>query len=241
MSRRCSLAAALLGAVGAWPGGAWIPAQAQPVGSSISGYVTVTSDYRRRGLSQSRGNASLQLGGDYQHRTGFFAGGWIATMEYVPGDVSGASSHQKEIGYYAGYGRRAGAWSFAATAGRYAYPDSVRDYDYNEASATVAYRDKLFLTASYTDDLFSRGASALNQEIGVTLPLPWRLELGATLGRFDSSDVDGRYTHWNLGLSKTFTRRLGLDVRYYETSGYFASPLGATTGDHWVVSASFGF
>jgi len=237
---RAAAAAWVLGAAGAWLA-AWAPVQAQSVGSSISGYVTVTSDYRRRGLSQSRGDTSIQVGGDYQHRSGFFTGAWIATMEYVPGNGFQGSSRQKEIGYYAGYSRRAGRWSFAATAGRYAYPDAARDYDYDEASGTVAYRDKIFLTASYTDDLFSRGASALNQEIGVTLPLPGRLELGATLGVFDSADLDVRYTHWNLGLSKTFARRLGLDVRYYDNSGYFASPLGATSGDHWVVSASLGF
>lgn len=215
------------------------PLRAQGLRDAVSGYVTLTSDYRRRGLSQSRGEPSVQLGADFQHRSGFFAGAWLASVEYSP-TSEGRSSTEREVGYYAGYSRRVQDWSLTATLGRYLYPGTSFDYDYGEVSGSVGYRDVIFLTASYTDDLFSRGTSVLNTELGGVLPLPWRLELGATLGRFEASDIDEGFTHWNAGLSRTFDR-IGVDVRYYDNTRYFASPMGETSGDEWVVSASYRF
>jgi uncharacterized protein (TIGR02001 family) len=219
---------------------ALVAAQAVPAQASrdrLSGYVTVTSDYRNRGLSQSRAEPSLQIGGDYQHPTGFFAGLWAATIEYAS-DVPG-NSRRSELLYYAGYSRQVEDWSFAGTLGRYAYPDSGFDYDYNELTGSVDYRGRVVYTASYTDDLYGREVSALNQELAVRQPIPWKAELSATLGRFAADDFGVRYTHWNVGVSKTL-RRFGLDLRYYDNDYDFDGPLGMAEGD-WVLSVSYGF
>lgn len=216
------------------------PAQvpAQPGGDRVSGYVTVTSDYRHRGLSQSRADPSLQIGGDYQHPSGFFAGVWAATVEY-PSDLR-EDSRRSEILYYAGYNRRVEEWSFSGTLGRYAYPDSPYDYDYNELTGSVDYRGRVAYTASYSDDLYGRNVSALNQEVALRLPLPRHVEVSVSLGRFAADDFGVEYSHWNLGVSKTL-RRIGLDLRYYDNDYGFDGPLGMAAEGDWVLSASYGF
>lgn len=216
-------------------------AGAQPREPLVSGYVTLTSDYRQRGLSESRGKPSLEIGGDFQHRSGFFAGAWAARIETSPDDGDDTVGRYKAA-YYAGYTRRISRWSWTASAARYAYPGSgtTIDYDYDELSATVAYRDRVFATASYVGDLFSQ-ANGWYGEIGLVFPLPKGLELGATLGRLDASRPALDYTHWNAGVSRTFARRIAVDVRRYDTSRYYSNAVATTRGDSWVVSASYAF
>jgi len=214
-----------------------LPAQGlEPI---VSGYVTVTSDYRHRGLSESSGDPSIQAGADYQHASGFFAGAWAARIDYAqPADDS---STRFKIGYYLGASKRIGRWSWTATAVRYTYPGLAYDYDYNELSATAGFRDRVFVTAAYIDGLFANDASAFYSEIGGALPLPGGLEVGATLGRLASSARELEYTHWNVGLSKTFARRVGVDLRYHDGSRYLSNAIATTNADSWVLSASYGF
>lgn len=216
-----------------------VPLAAQIPEPIVSAYVTVASDYRHRGLSESSSGPSLQLGADYQHASGFFAGTWAARIDYV--HPAYESSTRFKVGYYAGISRRISRWSWTATAVHYTYPGNAYDYDYSELSATAGFRDRLFVTASYIDDLFARDASAFYSEIGTALPLPKGFELGATLGRVTSSEPQLEYTHWNIGLSKTFARRVGIDVRYHDGSRYLSNPIATTAADAWVVSASYGF
>src|SRR5690606_18975431 len=108
-------------------------------------------------------------------------------------------------------------------------------------STTAGFRDRVFFTAAYIDDYLARGASALYSEIGTALPLPHGVEIGATIGRLSSSDSRLEYTHWNLGFSKTFARRIGVDLRYYDGDRYLPSPIATASADSWVLSASYGF
>ncbi|HEX6995113.1 MAG TPA: TorF family putative porin [Gammaproteobacteria bacterium] len=215
------------------------PLMAQVLEPVVSGYVTVASDYRHRGLSESSGEPSIQFGADYQHASGFFAGAWAARIDYA--HPAHESSTRFKVGYYVGVSKRIARWSWTATAVRYTYPGLAYDYDYNELSATAGFRDRVFVTAAYIDDFFARDASAFYSEIGTALPLPHGLELGATLGRVTSSASQLEYTHWNVGLSKTFARRLGIDVRYHDGSRYVSNAIATTDADAWVVSASYGF
>src|SRR5690606_29976093 len=93
---------------------------AQALEPVVSGYVTLTSDYRHRGLSESGGEPSIQIGADYQHASGFFAGAWAAGVDYS--QPAEESSTRFKVGYYAGLNKRIARWSLAATAVRYTYP-----------------------------------------------------------------------------------------------------------------------
>ena len=91
-------------------------ARAQDPESELNGYVTLSSGYWRHGLSHSDG-ASLQLGVDYQHHTGFFAYARAMNVDY-PQNLPG-QSRDVEASAYVGYHDRGDRWSWTVSAGRY--------------------------------------------------------------------------------------------------------------------------
>jgi uncharacterized protein (TIGR02001 family) len=216
--------------------GASMQAVAQSEPSGVNGYVTLASGYWRTGLPHNDG-LSLQLGVDYQHSSGWFVGGWAANVDY---DVEYSHEQPREIesSVYGGYHRRQKSWSWTAMAAHYYYPDTAISYDYDELSATFGYRDRLFYSASYSDEYYGSRESSLNQEVSFALPLRGDFELGGALGRFAVSDTKIDYTHWNVGVSKLLAR-VALDLRYFE-SGYEGPVyLGDPAANQYVLSVSY--
>jgi uncharacterized protein (TIGR02001 family) len=65
-------------------------AQEQKPESEVSFNAALTSDYRYRGLSQSRLDPALQGGADYVHNpTGLYAGTWLSTIKWTK-DLGGS-------------------------------------------------------------------------------------------------------------------------------------------------------
>jgi uncharacterized protein (TIGR02001 family) len=209
-------------------------ARAQDTVSDLNGYVTLSSGNWKHGLAQSDG-ASLQLGIDYQHHTGFFAYARVMNVDYPQSyeeqrrDVEGSA--------YVGYHDRRGHWSWTASIGRYVYPETD-GYDYDEVSASVGFRDRVFYTASYSDDYYVRQSSALNQELSVAFPLPGDFEIGGAVGYFDISAGGPEITHWQVGVSK-LVGRMALDLRYYDGNYGWRNYLGDPTAEHVVLSVSY--
>ena len=207
-------------------------ASAQAPESELNGYVTLSSGYWRHGLSQSDG-ATLQLGIDYQHYTGFFAYARAMNVEY-PQNYPG-QTRDIETSAYVGYHDRGDRWSWTVSVGRYMYPDAS-DYDYGEWSASVGFRDRVFYSASYNDEYYARGTSALNQEISFAFPLPANFEIGGAVGYFDISQ-GASITHWNVGASK-LVGRMAIDLRYYDGNYEYRNYLGDPSADNYVLSVS---
>jgi uncharacterized protein (TIGR02001 family) len=208
-------------------------AGAQDHVSDLNGYVTLSSGYWRHGVAHSDG-ATLQLGVDYQHYSGFFAYARAMNVDY-PQNYRG-QSRDVEASAYVGYHARQGRWSWTTSLGRYLYP-GTDGYDYGEISASVGFRDRVFYTASYSDEYYSGGGSALNQEISVSVPLPSNVEIGGALGYFDLRG-GAEIRHWNIGVSK-LVGRMALDLRYYDGDYSWRSYLGDPNADHFVLSASY--
>ena len=228
----------LLPLLGVGLGGHTPAAFAQGPDSSLSTYLTMSTDFAHRGISQTDESAALQLGVDYQHQSGFFIGAWVSNVEYVT-EASRTDPRDIELDYYVGYSWQMSDWSLAATLVRYTYPGASESYDYTELSGSVGFRERFFYTVSYTDGLLAQAASAMNHEIGIELPLPWSTQFDASVGHFDSNDVRaGDYDHWNLGFSKQ-VHRLVLDLRYYDTDYTLVSHLGTPLRESWVFSVSY--
>ena len=211
-------------------------AHAQAPVSELNGYVTLSNGYWKHGLAQNDG-ASLQLGIDYQHYTGFFAYARATNVEYPQTSSYWTDTRDVEASAYVGYHDRRAHWSWTASVGRYFYP-GARRYDYGEVSASFGYRDRVFYTASYNDEYYTPGVSALNQEISVAFPLPRDLEVGGAVGYFDVSDGGPGIEHWHVGVSK-LVGRMAFDLRYYDSDYRWRSYLGNPDGDHYVVSVSY--
>lgn len=89
--------------------------------SPLAFNASVTSDYRYRGISQSRLRPALQGGADYVHGSGWYAGTWLSTIRWVR---DGGGDGRVEWDFYGGRrGKLAGGFSYDAGALGYWYPD----------------------------------------------------------------------------------------------------------------------
>ncbi len=75
-------------------------APAEPEASPLSFNVSLTSDYRYRGISQSRLKPAIQGGIDYALPGGFYIGAWASSIKWIK-DAGGNAS--AEIDVYGGY------------------------------------------------------------------------------------------------------------------------------------------
>ena len=57
-------------------------AQAAPA-TTLTYNAGVVTDYRYRGITQSRNEAAVQGGVDYAHKSGFYAGAWASTIKWI--------------------------------------------------------------------------------------------------------------------------------------------------------------
>jgi len=84
-------------------------AQAAPA-TTLTYNVGVVTDYRYRGITQSRNEAAVQGGVDYAHKSGFYVGAWASTIKWIA-DYSYSSgaktgtdiSGNLELDVYGGY------------------------------------------------------------------------------------------------------------------------------------------
>jgi uncharacterized protein (TIGR02001 family) len=209
-------------------------AAAQAPVSTLNGYVTLGSGHWKHGFSQNDG-ASLQLGVDYQHHTGFFA--YARAMNAGYPDLPGWLTRDVEASAYVGYHDRRGAWSWTVSLGRYFYPDTGGVYDYDEISASFGFRDRVFYTASYDPNYYGTTRYALNQDVAVLFPLRGDVEIGGSLGYFDVENGI-EVTHWDFGVSKLLGR-FAVDLRYHNSNFGRRNYLGDPDGPHYVVSLSY--
>ena len=189
------------------------------VGSTeVSGYLTVTSDYVWRGVTQSDGDPAAQLGVDLNNGAGWYGGVWGAAV-----DINNGPTRQRDVqvNYYAGYSAAVSVdWTVDAHVVVYTYPgaDSDVDYDYNEYSVGANYADRVWIEFSYSDDIYNTGFKTRNLEIYFEHPLANSWVLGGGAGYYDVSDfVSSGYGYWELGVG----RPLGVfdvDLRYHDTN-----------------------
>jgi uncharacterized protein (TIGR02001 family) len=71
-----------------------------PAGDSLSFNVGVVSEYRYRGIGQTRFKPALQGGIDYAAANGFYVGTWASTIKWIK-DFGGDA--QVEVDVYGGY------------------------------------------------------------------------------------------------------------------------------------------
>ncbi len=77
-----------------------VPALADEAASPLSFNVSVASDYRYRGISQTRLKPALQGGADYANASGFYVGTWLSTIKWIK-DAGGDAPIEWDI--YGGY------------------------------------------------------------------------------------------------------------------------------------------
>jgi uncharacterized protein (TIGR02001 family) len=109
---------------------------AAPEPSPVTANVTITNDYRYRGISQSNFKPAIQGGFDYAHESGFYIGNWNSSISWI-GDANGPAgavggrtspgtsvSAPIEMDFYAGFKKELIGAGFASDIGvlQYYYP-----------------------------------------------------------------------------------------------------------------------
>lgn len=185
--------------------------------AELAGYLTLTTDYVKRGVTQSDGDAALQLGADISFDNGFFLGAWGSTI-----DIANGPTRQRdlEVNYYAGYAFDASdAWQVSLSTVAYVYPGQTGyvDYDYQEYSLGGSYDDRYWLEFSYSPDLYNTGQSSTNVDLFAEWPINSVWAIGGGAGYYDTSNLTGStYRYWQLGVTGSF-KSMDIDFRFHDT------------------------
>jgi uncharacterized protein (TIGR02001 family) len=234
-------------------------APAAPEASPVTANVTVVSDYRYRGISQSNMKPAIQGGFDYAHESGFYIGNWNSSISWI-GDLNPGVSAPIEMDFYGGFKKELIGPGFASDFGvlQYAYPTSG-NLTYVNPNTTELYAAQNFTAGPVTGYLkfsysvtntFGNANSSgsyypdltVNYDTGI-----WGLALNAHVGyQYIAGTPTGSttsnsslysYTDWKLGITKDFGGGLSAAVSYIDTnaktvgSSYaYVSPQGKNLG-----------
>lgn len=186
--------------------------------ADFGGYVTLTTDYVKRGVTQSDNDPALQLGAEISFENGFFLGAWGSTVDIY--NHWTASQRDVEVNYYTGYIFNAsGAWQFSVVAVAYDYPgqSGVVKYDYEEYSLGGNFDDRVWLEVAYSPDLYNFGRSSINIDLFTDWPINRVWAVGAGAGYYDTSSITGSaYYYWQLGITASL-RWADVDLRFHDT------------------------
>ncbi len=179
---------------------------------SLSGNINLTSDYLFRGVSQTTNKPAIQGGFDYAHESGFYAGTWASSVDWV----GTKDDNSMEIDFYAGY-----TGSLPADIGydvgliTYFYPgDKIAGAPTPDTTEAYISGSWEFLTLKYSHTLSkyfvawagaggekTRGSNYLELNAEHDLGDGWGI--AGHIGRqkvkkYSAAD----YTDWNIGVSK---------------------------------------
>lgn len=215
--------------------------------------LTLTNDYRYRGISQSNFRPAIQGGFDYAHSSGFYLGNWNSSISWISDSASAAGNNASapiEMDFYGGYKHE---WSkgFTADVGilQYYYPTTNLSAFAANPNTTEIYAAQNFTFDAVTGYLkFSWAASTLfgtanstgsnytdltvNYDTGV-----WGLALNAHVGyQYVAGQILGggmsnsslySYTDWKLGVTKDFGSGFAGSMAYVGTNakdGSYVNP-----------------
>ena len=147
-------------------------AQTAPAAPEVTYNVGVISQYRYRGLAQTKGDPALQGGVDYANANGLYAGAWGSTIKWIKESGAGASpavdtKGPVELDLYGGYKFEAAGLAYDVGYLRYQYVGNTYNKigaDYSNANTDEIYGAATYgvLTAKYSytlSDIFGQHAN----------------------------------------------------------------------------------
>lgn len=174
---------------------------------SFSGNVSVVSDYRFRGVSQTQKKPAIQGGFDYSHSSGFYIGNWNSSISSVmfPGSAG------VEMDLYGGYKTEIGGVAVDVGLLKYIYPD----FAVGNTLEFYVGASWNWLSAKYSrsisDDTFgfadTKGSDYL--DLNANFEIAEKTVLGLHVGRQNfkgdgGTGLDIDYTDYRIGLTREF-------------------------------------
>ena len=202
----------------------------------------LVTDYRYRGISQSRRKPALQGGADFSHKSGFYVGTWASTIRWI--DDAGGDA-DVEVDIYGGYKTTFGAFGADFGVLRYLYPNSRLGFaphpNTTEVYAAGTWGPATLKYSHAVTNLFgfadSKGSGYL--DLSATFETGfWGLTVTPHVGhqrvRRNSA---ASYTDWSIALGKDFGNGLSASLAYVDTdTDAYVSPVnGRNLGSSTLV------
>jgi uncharacterized protein (TIGR02001 family) len=207
--------------------------------NAVSFNAALTTDYRYRGLSQSRVKPALQGGADYVNNpTGLYLGTWLSTIKWVS-DAGGDGDIEWDI-YGGKKGEIAPGVSYDVGGLYYFYPSNGLSTSANtfELYGQVGYGPGYIKYSHSTTNLFGTSDSKNSGylDLGANLDLMEGLVLNLHVGRQNVKNNSAfSYTDYKVGVTKDFgVASVSLAAIYANTKAY-VSPSGKNLGRTGVV------
>lgn len=200
--------------------------------------ASVVSDYRYRGISQTRLQPALQGGADYVHNpSGFYAGTWLSTIKWTK-DAGGSGSVEWDL--YAGKkGEIVKDVSYDVGVLAYIYPSNGLNPSANttELYGQVGYGPAYLKYSHSVTNLFgfndSKGSGYL--DLGANIEAAEGLTVNLHVGRQRvKNNGQFSYTDWKVGVTKDFgivtgsLAVIGTDTKVYTGPAPDSKNLGKT-------------
>lgn len=215
--------------------------------SSLAFNAAVTSDYRYRGITQTRFDPAVQAGVDYTHGSGFYIGAWASTIKWI--DDAGGNA-DVELDIYAGTrGNLTEALTYDVGVITYLYPDNKMDEEsgFDDANTTEIYGQLgygvAYLKYSHAlTNLFgfvdSENSNYIDAGANIALNKTLTLNLHAGRQKVENNSL-ASYDDWKIGLTQDFGF-CTLSLAYIDTNAdevAYASPAnGKFMGKETVVA-----
>lgn len=217
--------------------------------------ASLVSDYRYRGISQTRLQPALQGGADYSHNpTGFYAGTWLSTIHWVKDIGNGAGSAPLEWDLYAGKkGELVQDVSYDVGALAYVYPNNrlddvpgFKDANTFEIYGQFGYGPAYIKYSHALTPLFgipdSKRSGYLDLGANLDLGRDYTLNLHAGYQKVRGvNDAAATYSDYKVGVSKILPQLGGVTLALAAIGtnadeNFYASPAnGKFMGKHALV------
>ena len=220
------------------------PAAAPEPDYTLSFNVGAVTDYRYRGISQSRFDPALQGGIDFAHKSGFYVGTWASTIQWIK-DAGGHSD--VEVDLYGGYKTTFSGVGIDVGALRYYYPDNrlVVNADTTELYVAGSWGPGSLKWSHSVTNIFGFANSSGSDyvDLSASFDLPWYgLTLAPHIGHQSiQNNSFFSYTDWSLTLGKDFGKGLSASLAYVDTNAKtnplaYPSPSGRNLGRAGLVA-----
>ncbi len=217
------------------------PAAAAPE-SSLSYNIGAVTDYRYRGISQSRLKPAVSGGVDFSHASGAYVGVWASSIQWVK-DAGGDG--KVEVDIYGGYKGAAGPVSYDVGVLTYQYPSAALSVSPNTTEiygaatmgpATLKYSHTLTNTFGFAN---SKNSGYL--DLSATFDVGNGFTVVPHVGYqriAGSGNGDFSYTDFSVAVTKDFGKGLSVTATVLGTDakdGSYITPAGKNTGKNGVT------
>jgi uncharacterized protein (TIGR02001 family) len=202
------------------------------------GNITFVSDYRFRGISQTQADPALQIGLNYNHESGVYAGVWASNARFIPPAVVGYE-FDTLIGWAGKLNDDVGVDLQLI---RYNYPVDAPEADYAELIGKVTYAG-FSGTIGYSNDVFNQNETGIYYALGYGTTVAENYTLSASVGYYDLTDpatIGGSIVDYSLGISRSFGP-LTVGLSYVDTNNGAEGFFGNTNDGRMVFSMGSAF